>query len=34
MASATQPNIKIIDMLDYDVLIPNIEYQQHIVNTR
>lgn len=32
MASATQPNIKISDLLDYDVNIANINFQQHIVN--
>lgn len=33
MASATQPNIKINDMLDYDLNVPEIDCQQHIVNT-
>ena len=33
MASATQPNIKINDLLDYECDIPSIGKQQHIVNT-
>ncbi len=33
MASATQPNIKINDMLDYELDVPSIQTQQHIVNT-
>jgi len=33
MASATQPNIKIADMLDYELYVPGIKEQQHIVNT-
>ncbi len=32
MSSATQPNIKINDLLDYECAIPNIKQQQHIVN--
>ncbi|WP_373438073.1 restriction endonuclease subunit S [Metamycoplasma equirhinis] len=33
MASATQPNIKINDMLDYELEVPSLDIQQHIVNT-
>lgn len=32
MASATQPNIKINDLLDYELDVPFVEQQQHIVN--
>lgn len=32
MASATQPNIKINNMLDYELDVPSIQTQQHIVN--
>ncbi|MDC8912541.1 restriction endonuclease subunit S [Metamycoplasma hyosynoviae] len=33
MGSATQPNIKINDMLDYEINVPSINIQHHIVNT-
>ena len=33
MSSATQPNIKINDLLDFEYNLPSIEKQQHIVNT-
>ena len=33
MASATQPNIKINDLLDYEFELPALNIQQHIVNT-
>lgn len=33
MASATQPNIKINDMLDYELEVPSLQLQQHIVDT-
>ena len=33
MASATQPNIKINDLLDFECDVPSIEKQRHIVNT-
>lgn len=33
MASATQPNIKINGMLDYELEVPLLQKQQHIVNT-
>ena len=32
MASATQPNIKINDLLDYELYVPPVAHQQHIVN--
>ena len=34
MASATQPNIKISDLLDYDLIVPELVVQQHIVNIK
>ena len=33
MSSATQPNIKINDLLDYDLVVPELDKQQHIVDT-
>lgn len=33
MASATQPNIKINDLLEFECDVPSIKKQQHIVNT-
>ncbi|WP_027334073.1 restriction endonuclease subunit S [Mycoplasma elephantis] len=33
IASSTQPNIKIIDILNYNVNVPDLPIQQHIVNT-
>lgn len=33
MASATQPNIKINDLLDYGLVVPSLNAQQYIVNT-
>lgn len=32
IASATQPNIKINDLLDYKLVVPSLSAQQHIVN--
>lgn len=32
MSSATQPNMKICDLLNYELIVPDVNIQQHIVN--